>query len=502
MPNGLFGGSVEQAFNNRSVFNDTQDKEKQAIADAEAEAFVRQANLYGNMPVDYTGNINLANRPVVQNPDGSVSTVRSMSFNENGKEVLIPTVSQSGTIMNPQQAIDEYHRTGQNFGVFNSPEAATAMAQKIHEQQASGYAPAQQQAPASATQAVGHGTAAAARKLTPEEYQMQVINNLMIQKGYSYEDAAALMAPYINMYAQQDAIEKRQQAEGLAAELDKLPIDDPKYRALAFQMARLDPNMAKLYLSDMVTRKDLWNRQNKRDDMAMAHQWQEYMKNTYGRGGGGGGRGGGGGGGGRRGRPAAEYGGVTNARYQFAQKFLEGINKRLANGEKISPREQQMALAAERMVNSFAGAMLGFGDEETGGGTVPAAAAQQNAGGLFSDAALRNAFNLSGGVLDGADAEKVAAVAQANGVNVSPEHVKQQWAEQNADNEARVAAEAESANQAVDPGVAARQAREEAQALGLHIDSWTGEVSPAGPYDRPTEEQLANYREWASKWRR
>jgi len=82
------------------------------------------------------GNIDIFNRPAVQNADGTASSVLSKSWNFDGKEVLLPTVSEDGRIMGDDEAVQQYRQTGQHLGVFATPAEASAYAEWLHQQQA------------------------------------------------------------------------------------------------------------------------------------------------------------------------------------------------------------------------------------------------------------------------------------------------------------------------------------------------------------------------------
>jgi len=84
------------------------------------------------------GNIDLHNRPVVHNPDGSISTVRSITVGFGDKTYVLPTVV-GGKVVSNREAIDHFRQTGEHLGAFGKREEADAYAQRLHEDQAKEY---------------------------------------------------------------------------------------------------------------------------------------------------------------------------------------------------------------------------------------------------------------------------------------------------------------------------------------------------------------------------
>jgi hypothetical protein len=82
------------------------------------------------------GTLDVSTQPRVTNADGSISTVRSISINQDGKEYLIPTVSPDGRVLSNQDAIALFRRTGKHLGVFKDAASATAYAQQLHNREA------------------------------------------------------------------------------------------------------------------------------------------------------------------------------------------------------------------------------------------------------------------------------------------------------------------------------------------------------------------------------
>jgi len=82
------------------------------------------------------GNIDLSTRPQVKNKDGSISTVRSITVEMDGKHFVIPTVTDDGKIVSNKKAIQIAKDTGKNLGVFETAKQANEFAQALHESEA------------------------------------------------------------------------------------------------------------------------------------------------------------------------------------------------------------------------------------------------------------------------------------------------------------------------------------------------------------------------------
>ncbi len=125
------------------------------------------------------GNLDpIQNRPVLHNPDGSYSTTSSISIGTDKGETIIPTVV-NGKRLTEDEAVDYFHKTGENFGTFATVDDAERYSQDLHNAQASHYdvrgnlldhwAETGQQPVDAANQALS-GDAELATKLMQEEF--------------------------------------------------------------------------------------------------------------------------------------------------------------------------------------------------------------------------------------------------------------------------------------------------------------------------------------------
>lgn len=106
------------------------------LAQMKAASAPQQPTMYGQPAgLKQVGNLELWDRPVLNNADGTKSTTRSISVGTDEGEVLIPTVV-NGKALTPQQAIEHYRATGGHLGVFDTPKNADAYSIALHNEQA------------------------------------------------------------------------------------------------------------------------------------------------------------------------------------------------------------------------------------------------------------------------------------------------------------------------------------------------------------------------------
>ena len=165
------------------------------------------------------GNIDLNNRPVVKNKDGSVSTVRSITVGFDDGYYVIPTVV-NGKIVSDDQAIQHFRKTGEYLGRYKTQKEADDYAQQLH------YDEEQRVADAG--------------KMTIPERETP----LPMQINYAEQEIEKLKKQYAQMMQEAQAIDRvknPQQAARVQQDVDALKAEiDQKTKDLEVQKADLE----------------------------------------------------------------------------------------------------------------------------------------------------------------------------------------------------------------------------------------------------------------------
>lgn len=162
----------------------TFQQEMDALRDAAQETAVDIREL---------GNIDLTSRPLVRSVEGFYMTVKSMSFEESGQQILVPLIGAEGKLLSNLEAIQRFHETGQHLGIFGDIASANAYAQSLHEQQEEFYADA-----ISAAQAFDKVRDAASKggtfvvNVKPEATQFTKFLDADVKNGGEYDLAVKL----------------------------------------------------------------------------------------------------------------------------------------------------------------------------------------------------------------------------------------------------------------------------------------------------------------------
>jgi tetratricopeptide (TPR) repeat protein len=101
------------------------------VAPSSAKPFDLQKTLPAPKGLVKPGNINLNNRPILQNDDGTHSSELSFSQGTDDGEVLVPQIV-NGKKISQEEAWKHYQKTGEHMGIFDTPDNADAYAEAVH----------------------------------------------------------------------------------------------------------------------------------------------------------------------------------------------------------------------------------------------------------------------------------------------------------------------------------------------------------------------------------
>src|SRR6516165_9823759 len=82
-------------------------------------------------------NLDINRRPVIQNQDGSISTFRGTTVEQDGVHYVVPGMTDTQPL-SLEQSKAQFQNTGQHFGGFASEDEAQAFAKALHEGNAPG----------------------------------------------------------------------------------------------------------------------------------------------------------------------------------------------------------------------------------------------------------------------------------------------------------------------------------------------------------------------------
>lgn len=201
------------------------------------------------------GNLDLNARPVVHNPDGTISTVRSITIGgEDGEPaILLPTVIGNKVVSN-EEAIRHFRQTGENLGTFDTEAHADAYAESLHEAQAKEYAPG-----------AGVGTPSPRHQPTAYTTEAEIVNRAWATAEQKFPDRPDLQRQMVDVVWQRiqenNALQAKFEAEQAKAQRDAQEAAGQRVmRTLMTPGAQLDPATIRDDPSLSYEQKDhLWN---------------------------------------------------------------------------------------------------------------------------------------------------------------------------------------------------------------------------------------------------